>query len=182
MWPCHQSWCVIDHDEAITASFDEHGHIRTASLHYSTKSSWAKQMITILGPSLSKRRWNVYPSSYHSHFDVVGLRRWPLRVNAGQTKQVRGPFVKMTVPCCFNHITAIFDELGCATLQRGTNGNGWCVFGWNKKLDAGAQCCVALKVVVICVACHITASFDERHGTYVTHRRILPNPHCSSLN
>lgn len=32
MWPCHQSWCVIGHYAAITASFDEHGHIRTAHL------------------------------------------------------------------------------------------------------------------------------------------------------
>lgn len=104
MWSCHQSRLVIDHYELSqpalmsTTAFLAHRYNQTRNA-YELKSY--SKSLHVLGPSLSKRQWNVFSSSYHSHFDVVGLRR-PLIVSRWSAHkglyEVCGPFVKIAVP------------------------------------------------------------------------------------
>lgn len=124
MRPCHQSRFVIDLHTAITASFDEHGRISSSQLFCAStagRDAWPlcvyhhhRHHLAFLGPSLSKRQWNVYPSSYHSHFDVVGLRRQRRR-ESSRYVTYGGPWPIRKNGCAmlYYHITAIFDELGC---------------------------------------------------------------------
>lgn len=94
MCSCHQSRLVIGHKVAITASFDEHECIDKHHVKNSNgiDSQWFP------GPSLSKRRWNVSV--------IISQPLWCGRFTESTTtfydtkgKQVRGPFVKMAVPC-----------------------------------------------------------------------------------
>lgn len=112
------------------------------------------QTLLFLGPSLSKRQWNVYASSYHSHFDVVGLRRPRQRPVWTACLQVSGPFVKMVVTCLLESYHSHFWRVGL------------CDFTADRlPTRSKLQILVSHKVVVTCVHSHITASFDERQAS-----------------
>lgn len=97
-------------------------------------------------------------SSYHSHFDVVGLLRpillWSSVIFQSQ-QAVSGPFVKLVVKCLC-HITATFDELGCEIVHR----------QWQEEMTADELVCDVCFSQSGCnmFIFHITASFDERQA------------------
>lgn len=96
---CHQSRFVIDHYIAITASFDEHGSIRT-SVEKNRRVSRPSRHTPPRSFSVRacQSGCEMFYLSYHSHFDVVGLRRliddW-----TAVARSHRGPLVKLAVSC-----------------------------------------------------------------------------------